>query len=420
MNTKTILKSSVAATALFALAAPVSTTAMAADDSFSSGQKTKLVMSGFISRAIWNADDGTSEKTFMSDSPGIGSRIRWVASGTLSDSVTAGATMEMTMPINYSEGSAKLQGTIIGAAGQDGANLATWTPRHEYVWVNHKKFGKLSVGHTNVASTGRGEISAQGTDYSRSGRNFGRALTFINTTAAANAVSTNSVGGVLGNLDISRTDNLRYDLPTFGGIKLSVSRHASSETSVGLNYAGKFGAIAVSAGAGYIDQSSATGSSNFTALGSISVAHDSGLNFSYQTGKKNFAGSLSKSTSGEAPRAGLSSGNADTLDTNNLGGRDDPYFHGVQLGYLAPKLVSVGKTAFALTHMSAQNIKENDGDATSWSIRVKQSFDALGASMSLSYQKYAYDAEGETVVGTKVNEDYADIDVIALQTVFNF
>jgi hypothetical protein len=51
---------------------------------------------------------------------------------------------------------------------------------------------------------------------------------------------------------------------------------------------------------------------------------------------------------------------------------------------------------------------------------MKQSFDALGAAVSLGYSRYSYDAEGEVTVGTKVNEDYDDIDVIALQTVFNF
>jgi len=419
VNIKTILKSSVAATALFALAAPVSTTAIAADDSFSSGQKTKLVMSGFISRAIWNADDGTSDKTFMSGTPGSDSRIRWVASGTLNDNVTAGATVEMGMPSNYTEGSATLQGGVLTNSGADGADDGTWDLRHEYVWVNHKKFGKLSLGHTNIASTGRGEISANGTDYSRSGRNFGRGLSFVNTTGT-NATSANTVGGTRNNLEIYRTDVLRYDSPSFFGAKAAVAGHASGEVSVGLNYAGKFGGLAVKAGAGYVDQSAAAGSGNFVALGSIAVTHDSGLNFSYQASKRNFSGSLSKSVSGEAPRAGLSSANSDTLDTNNLGGRDDPYHHGIQIGYTAPKLVSVGKTAIAATWHSAQNISENDGDAETVSVRVKQSFDALGASMSLSYQKYSYDAESETVVGTITNETYADIDVFALQTTFNF
>jgi len=411
MNTKTILKSSVAATALFALAAPVSTTALAdGDGTFSSGQRTSLTMSGFVSRALWHGDDGTSEKMFMSGGPASGSRIRWVARGTLNDNITAGATVEMGMPENFTEGSATLQGAALPADGSDGADDGTWDVRHEYVWVNHKKFGTLTLGHTWQSSAGRGEISANGTDYSRTGRNFGRGLTFVNTTGA-NAVSTNTVGGVFNDLDVARTDVLRYDTPTFSGARGSIARHADSQYSFGLNWAGKLSSMAVSAGAGYIDQSAAAGSNNFTALGSVSVTHDSGLNLSLQTGKTNFAGASSKQADGVA---GM------TLDTNNLGGRDDPYFYGVQLGYTAPKMVSVGKTAFALTHQTSENIKENDGEGESWSIRVRQSFDALGATMSLSYQNYSYNAEGEVTVGTIVDEDYADIDVFALQTTFNF
>ena len=191
MNIKTILKSSVAATALFAVAVPVSTTtAMAghhgADDSFSSGQKTKLTMSGWVSRAIWHGDDGTSDKMFMSGTPGTDSRIRWVASGTLNENVTAGATYEIGMPEAYTEASATLQGTGgLTNTGADGIDDTTWNIRHEYLWVNHKKVGKLTLGHTWIASAGRGEISATGTDYSRTGRNYGRGLTFVNTTAAA-------------------------------------------------------------------------------------------------------------------------------------------------------------------------------------------------------------------------------------------
>ncbi len=424
MNIKTILKSSVAATALFAVAVPVSTTtAMAghhgADDSFKSGQKTNLTMSGWVSRAIWHADDGTSDKTFISGTPGgSNSRIRWVASGTLNENVTAGATYEIGMPEAYTEASATLQGTVITNTGADGADDATWNIRHEYLWVNHKKFGKLTLGHTNIGSTGRGEISATGTDYSRTGRNYGRGLTFINTTAAANATSANTVGGVFGDLDVARTDVLRYDTPTFFGARASVARDAASSISVGLNWAGKLGGLAVSAGAGYIDHSSSTdASANFTAMGSVSVTHDSGLNVSYQTGKRNFSGPASKSSAGSA---GIASATDVAEDTNSVGGRDDPYFQGVQVGYKTAKLVGVGPTAFAATWQSSQNMSENDGDATSWSIRVRQNFNALGAHMSLSYQKYNYDSQGEVTVGTMVNEDYADVDVIALGTVFNF
>jgi hypothetical protein len=409
MNIKTILKSSVAASALFAFAVPVSTTAMAADDTFSSGSSTKLTMSGQISRSIWHGDDGTNDKTFFSSGDDT-SRIRWVASGTLSDSVTAGATVEMDMPVSSIKSSATLHGgtdeTVGGVDGTDGA----WVMRHEYLWVNHKTMGKLSLGQTSTATDSVANATASGVTYSRTGKTWGGGLTFVNsTTASAKVVSTNSVNGVLSDLNVGKGDVIKYNSPTFAGTSFAVSRDNTSLVQTSLKYAGKFGAVAVTAAASY---STGSGSTNFTALGGMTATHDSGLNVSYQTGKKNYAGPESKNAN-EGPIT-------TAVDTNNLGGRDDPYFHGIQVGYKMTKLVSVGGTNFAYSWQSSQNIKENDGDATSWGIRMKQSFDALGAAVSLGYSRYSYDAEGEVTVGTKVNEDYDDIDVIALQTVFNF
>lgn len=417
MNIKTTLKSSVAAAALFAVAAPVSTTAMAADDTLKSGQKTNLTMSGFITRAIFHADNGNDEKLFYTGGGGGQTRIRWVASGTLNDNVTAGGTVEMTMPQAGNEGSVRLATTAPGGGGTDNGDTAAWSIRHEYVWVNHKKMGKLSLGHTSVASDGNGEISSSGTTgiYSRTGRTYGRSLHFINTTTATTpTVSVNTVDGVFNDLNVDRTDVIRYDTPSFMGASAKVARHTDGQWSVGLKYGGKFGGFKVSAGAGYINHNSGSSSSNFTALGSIGILHDSGLNVSYQTGKKNFAGPNSKSTNtGNVT-------NVTAIDTTNLGGRDDPFFHGVQIGYQAPKLTSLGSTSFSVSWQSSQNIKENDGDAETWGVQVMQKIDALGANVGVSYQTYSYDSNSESTVGTVVNETFDDIDVFALQTTFNF
>jgi len=287
--------------------------------------------------------------------------------------------------------------TVGGADGTDSG----FSLRQEYLWVNHKTMGKITIGQASVATNGVGNASATGTVYSRSGKTFGKGLTFINSTAAAKATSGNTVGAVFSDLHVTRDDVIRYDTPTFAGVNVAISRDMNSLVQTAVRYSGKFGAVAVAAGAGYLTGS---GSLKYTAIGGIAATHDNGLNISYQTGKRNYGSSFS--TIAE--------------DTNNLGGRDDAYFHGVQIGYKAPKLVSVGATAFSISMYSGQNIKENDGDASSWGIRMQQSFDALGARISLGYSKYSYDAEGEVTVGSVINEDYDDIDVIALQTVFNF
>jgi len=367
-------------------------------------------MSGRITRALWHADDGTSDKTFFTGGNDE-SQIRWVASGTLSDSVTAGATLEMSMPVSNPEATATLHGGTDETQGTSQGTDAGFAIRHEYLWVNHKKMGKVTFGQQSVATNGVGTMTATGTVYSRTGRTFGGGLTFVNsTTSTAKVVSTNSVNGVLSDLNTTRTDAIRYDSPTFGGLNLAVSRDMGANVQTAVRYSGKIGAVAVTAGAGYL---TGDGTINFTALGSVTATHDSGLNFSYQAGKRNFSGPGSKNGNpgGVIPVA---------EDTNNVGGRDDPYFHGFQVGYKATKLVSVGGTNFAFSYQTSQNMVENDGDASSWGIRMQQSFDALGARVSLGYSNYSYDAEGEVTLGTIVNEDYDDIDVIALQTVFNF
>jgi hypothetical protein len=403
VNIKTILKSSVAASALFAFAAPVSMTAMAADE-FGTGSPTKLVMSGRITRAIWHADDGVNDKLFLTSGDDE-SRIRWIASGTLSDTVTAGATLEMSMPLSQSKSTATLHGgTTPNIGGSDGTDTA-FAIRHEYLWVNHKTMGKLTLGQASVATDGVGNKSPTGTVYSRSGKTFGDGLTFIDTTGVS-AVSTNTVGAVFSDLNTTRTDVIKYDSPTFAGFKAAISRDSSSKVQTALRYSGKFNAVSVTVGLGYLTGATTT---NYTALGGMSATHDSGWNISYQTGKKAFTGNVGGGSTSGIP-----------IDTNNLGGRDDAYFHGGQIGYKMPKLVSVGSTAFAVSIYNGQNMKENDGDAESWGIRMQQNFDALGARVSLGYSVYSYDAESEVTFGTEVDEDYDDIDVIALQTVFNF
>jgi len=406
VNIKTILKSSVAASALFAFAAPVSMTAMAADE-FGTGSPTKLVMSGRVTRALWHGDDGTNDKLFITSGDDE-SRIRWVASGTLSDTVTAGATLEMSFPLSQSKSTATLNdGADANVGGSDGTDTA-FAIRHEYLWVNHKTMGKLTLGQASVATDGVGNASPTGTVYSRSGKTFGDGLTFINSTAAAKAVSTNTVGGVFSDLNTTRTDLIRYDSPTFAGFKAAISRDSSSKVQTALRYSGKFNDVAVTVGLGYLTGATTT---NYTILGGATATHDSGWNISYQTGKTAFTGNVG---------GGAALGHGRPMDTNNLGGRDDAYFHGGQIGYKMPKLVSVGSTAFAVSIYDGQNIKENDGSADSWGIRMQQNFDALGARVSLGYSVYSYDAESEATVGTIIDEDYDDIDVIALQTVFNF
>jgi len=398
MNFKTILKSSVAASALFALAAPVSTTAIAADDSFSTGAKTNLVMSGQVSRVIMHADDGNSSRTFFTGPGGGGGiRIRWIASGTLSDSVTAGAVAELNMPEDNTDGGATLSSTNIGDGGTDGATVSddTWDLRHQYVWVNHKTMGKVSLGNTSVATDGIG---------ANSGRKHGRGIRFVNTVGGTDSIiAANTVSATFSDLDIGRANNIRYDSVNFGGTSVRFSLWDSRGFDASLRYAGKTGAVAIDGKVGYVEQSASSASTNFTLMGSLSLTHDSGLSVKGGAAKRNYAGAASK-----------------TDTASQQGGVDDPYVYSIDLGYSMPKLVSVGATKFNFIYQNSNNVVRDAHEAVSYLVQASQSFDAIGASMVLSYQNFALDGTNITTVGTEVTQTYRDIDVIALQTTFNF
>jgi len=404
VNIKTVLKSSVAVAALFAVAAP------AANADIKNGNKNSLKISGQVVRAIFHADDGVSDKTFQSGGNYTASRVRWIASGKLNESVTAGATIEMNIPISNNSGTVRM-----GSEHADGAvqTDATWATRHQYVWVKHKKFGKLSMGNTDPAANGTSEADFTGTGIftTSDGDSYGSGIFFMNTaTASAPTISTASVGAAIHNFDgVSRTDVIRYDTPRYAGVQVKIGAIAGGDWDLSANYSGKFGSLKVKARAGYSDNSATTTSSNFILNGSVAVLHDSGLHAAFATGKQNFSGPGSKEN--QASTGALA---ADT----NFNGREDPHFVYFGLGYNA-KILSAGQTSFYFKWNQTEdavdlaNHDENEGESKGFA--VVQKFSAIGAQIGLEYMNYSYDSKTNTVDNT-----FDDVDVISLMTVFAF
>jgi hypothetical protein len=410
VNIKTTLKSSVAVAALFAVAAPV---ANAADDTLKSGNKNNLTVSGQVVRAIFHADDGTSEKTFQGGGNWTASRVRWIASGKVNENVTVGANIEMNIPISNVTGSESL-GT---PGGTDSIQTSsTWAIRHQYVWVNHKKFGKLSMGQTDPAANGTSEADFTGASAfaASDGDSFGSSIQFVNTTISSGPTASGvTVGAAISNFDhVSRTDVIRYDTPRFGGLQGKVGAIAGGEWDFSANYSGKFGPVKVRARTGYTNQSAVQGSANYILSGSVSVLHDSGLLATFATGKQNFSGPDSKSSGGTRS-------NATNLgvDTNN-NGTEDPHFVYFGVGYNA-KIFGAGQTAFYVkwnqTEDAAQVANNDDNEGESVGFAVVQKFSAIGAQIGLEYMNYSLDSKSNTTDNT-----FDDIDVITLQTIFAF
>ena len=388
MNIKTTLKSSVAAAALFAIAAPVAPSVNAADDTLKSGNKNSLTISGQVVRALFYADDGLDEQSFQSDGGITSSRVRWVAKGTVDANVTMGATMELNAPLSNPQGSMTLNNGLSAGASVDSATQTAWGVRHQFIWVNHKRMGKISLGQTNSASNGRSETTFSGVNMAADsgGVTFGSGNRFIDTTAGTQSISAVTVGSSFTNLDgRSRTDVLRYDTPRFSGLALAVSAIAGGDFDVGADYRAKTGAIKIRIQAQYNDNhgTSATIASSTSISGA--ALHDSGLNAAFQTGWQ-------------------------SRDGNASAGRDDPHFWAFDVGYRM-KIFKIGPTNFSFIMNTSENAQQTNSDARSVGVTAAQIFSPIGANMALTYKNYAFDT---------ATNNFDDIDVISLQTVFQF
>jgi hypothetical protein len=303
--------------------------------------------------------------------------------------------IELALPLSNAQGTMTLNnGTNPG--GNDGteSNGATnWGVRHTFVWVNHKKMGKISLGQTNSASNGRSETSFSGTNMAdlSSGSPLGDGIAFINTTGGTPSVSTVTVGGAYTNFDgRSRTDVLRYDAPRINGLGLATSYISGGDWDVGADYKAKMGAFTVRVQAQYNNSQAGQTAGDTTVTQetmsmSAGALHESGFNGAFAVGKSTLGGS----------------GNA---------GRDAPHMINFNVGYRA-KIFGTGGTNFSFNwnHTEDQVADNSEGDAVGFTIA--QIFNSIGANMALIYRNYSYETD---------TQNYDDIDVFGVQTIFNF
>ncbi|MEE8351482.1 MAG: hypothetical protein V3R37_04735 [Rhodospirillales bacterium] len=380
MNIKSVLKSSVAAAALVAIAAPVA--APDANAGIKSSGKNSLAVGGYVTRSLMYADDGTEDQLFITDGGTSESRIRWIASGKLNENVSAGAGIELEIPNSNRNHSA-----FLGDNGDTNADKG-WENRHNFVWVSHKQMGKLSLGNTNAAANGATEASLAGVGAIQlsGGATYGLGLEFVDPVATGRSRSGVKVGGAFSNFDMtSRTDVLRYDAPKFGGLSLAASLNGGGGTEVGAKYSGKFGGIKALVKAGYTNTSGTSTTVESRQGISGAVLHDSGINASVSWSEQSM----------------------------KAAGREDPQNVYVAVGYIA-KVFGTGKTHFNVAWNETSDLVAVGDEANALSFTVLQKFDAIGAHIALNYENLAYERAGAG------GGDLDDIDVITLNTQFNF
>lgn len=386
MNMKTILKTSVAAAALMAFAAPVM-----AQSNIETGQsKVKLKVYGQVNKAMMWGDDGNNSRTMVVDNTASDTRIGFLATAPVNADFAFGANFEMGLRSNPSNGVFIQNGTTAsytntGGPGDNAQNSNTWNERKAEVTMTHKRFGKVWLGQGDEANESISEMQLNGaamvSGVIAANSYMGNTALFNKTT---NAHITRTLGSVFTIIDSDRDDRIRYDTPTFMGFTASTSFTSGGGGQAALRYDNKLGQFKVNAGVGYTNRSGYSTVVEDEVAGSISVLHDTGLNASFSYGTRN-----NKATPGTTTTVS---------DTTQIGG---------SVGYIA-KIFGVGPTSFSVDYYNADNVNRLETsaaptagwDTNTWGLGINQSFADIGTDVYLMYRNFEVNAP----VGTSIDD----------------
>jgi hypothetical protein len=374
VDIKTLLKTSVAAGALMALAAPMTLAPVSsaeAGDVASTNSKVKTTFGGRLHRSVQHVDDGQHDGIFQSDGISANSEIWFSGTAALTESVTMGAYMRWDI--------AKNAGTTSfdGVDGDEATTSPAFTSKNEYITFSHKSMGKLTIGDHAEASNGAPNQRYAALLYGEGSAGAG----FEFTTGANGAWSGTTVGAVWDDTDPGTGNIIRYDSPSFGGFGLALSTAQAGGQSMKISYAGTISGLSVKGAIGHVNEE-AGGNDGTSTNGSIAVKHTSGLNAHFGYGRTDE--------------------NETTIDAQ---------YETYGIGY-AGKFNSFGQTDLYVVHHETKDAAVDGGEADEITVGINQALDAVGGRIGMAYSQVSYD-DG---LGT----DFNDIDVVYFETGFNF
>ena len=328
--------------------------------------KVKINIYGQVNRAIMYVDDGENSDTYFVDNSHSSTRLGIKGSVAANDEFSAGLKFETEYRSNAS--------SVINH-DDESISDGKFKERHMDIFLATKTYGKFSLGQGDSASNGSSEVDLSGTtlagysDISNMGGSF---EFFVGSTS-----STTAIKDVTNNMDgLSRRDRVRYDSPSFAGLRVSGSVTEKSGQDISLRYSKKFGVLKVSAAAAYSDPGANDDSVDNTVNGSISALMDNGLNLTVAAGKQEL----------DNPAAGV----------------EDPQYFYVKVGYQA-KLFEVGSTSFSFDYANHEDVKDGY-EADIWGVQVVQALKAWGSEIYAGFRNNEIDDDTIT--------DFDDIKVV--------
>lgn len=324
--------------------------------------KVSVSLYGQADRAVLYVDDSNQTGTFNVDNDASSSRVGIKAKVSKED-LTVGARWE----IEYeSDSSAKVN---FGDTQQgDRTNH-----RQMNFYFDKKGLGKITMGHGDTASNGTSEVDLSSTTLVGGADVTPMAASFEFYDNRAKASSGIAIGDVYNHLDgASRKDMIRYDTPSFGGVKISTGYYQDDDDPIhdfALRYSGKMGATKMAAAVSYVKIN--TTSKDDQMSGSFSILMPMGLNFTVATGTLQY------------------------MDP----ARDETAFTYGKIGYIA-KITEIGPTAFSFDYGTYDAAAQNQDEASAYGLQLVQKLSDYSTELYIGYRTYQLD---------RPTEDYADI-----------
>jgi hypothetical protein len=366
------LTSTVAAGALLAFAAPVD---VVAGEANLGNDKVNVSLGGRIHRHIVHIDDGFRDGVFHGSGSSGNSELWLSGSGKMTESVTMGAYVRWDLP---KQGSSVSFGSTTGAqASTDGAN----THKYEYIYFKHASMGTLTLGDADSGANGtmNGNYGSFAADPGVSA-----SATDI-TTGTAGAFGGGEVSAFIKYLDAGMDTNNRvvYRSPAMGGFSLGADIEQGGGGGAGVKWAGTVSGVSAKAGLGFENG----GGGNELRGGSVAIKHPSGIHLA------------------------LNYGDMDVDDGNESATTTDYETMRIVAGYES-SVSSLGKTNVSVSYLEAEDVSGTGDDGESLQIAINQAIDSVGGKIVLQYENLSF--------SNTAGDDQNDIDVVLLETAFNF
>jgi predicted porin len=270
------------------------------------------------------------------DNDNSSTRFRFTGSNEFDNNWKVGFKWENEMESNSSAD------TDIDIGENGDTTDVNFTERHMDVYIEHSKFGKLSLGQGDTASNGTSEVDLSGTDVVNYSDIDDMAGGFIFRDDDDNILQTGfatpdpddtSIGRAFNNFDgFSRRDRIRYDTPKLGPVYFSASYMNGQSYDFAGRFAYKWDGFGKLAAAVSWLPADTQRDTYRQYSGSISFLHDSGLNVTFS--------------------------GADRYDTP---GDDEPWNVYGKLGW------KLEKWAFSVDYTYSEDVDAEDDEASSMS-----------------------------------------------------